>query len=323
MKFIILSTDWKFNYWSTGGRGKYTKCNFTKCENWQEFRDNCPIPALGIYFGNYIEHKIDYLVINGIELENISGEPTFDYKYLGTDNFHKSTEIWSKIPNSNQYLFYTFNDDFIYKIISELNLNPPQKWLDLLGDEFTREEEIRNLEKLIDWKSLIGNYFVEITSKDINNTEFEDRVCDLLVAIGFGVEQKGHKIIGKYPDGVACFNDFAMVYDCKNRTNYYPNTSDFRAINEYYNNEKRVDIAKRQLFKVFIAKSFDNKIPTNVSNMSYIDINLLLYLLAKKTIQGNEFNLQRFVLLLNQNRHLNLDDIDNEFIGQNRKIKLR
>lgn len=95
--------------------------------------------------------------------------------------------------------------------------------------------------------------------------------------------QKGYKLKGDYPDGVAIFGgEYAIVYDCKNTENFSPTANDIRALKTYVEDEEKIHKDK-SLFGVFIAKSF-GKI---ASNFFYFPVDALLYLLYRKLEMGS------------------------------------
>jgi hypothetical protein len=82
--------------------------------------------------------------------------------------------------------------------------------------------------ELPDWEELskhcplagLGVYITQkgkdLRSGNLGNEEFEDRVANLLTALGFNVRQKGYKSRGEYPDGIAFLDDqYSVVYDCQ------------------------------------------------------------------------------------------------------------
>ncbi len=85
-------------------------------------------------------------------------------------------------------------------------------------------------------------------------------------ALGFEVEQLGHRKLGAYPDGILVARppyDFSIIYDCKNVRGYFPIESDKRALREYVEKFKPRILNKhkhvKRVFSCFIAKSFVQK----------------------------------------------------------------
>jgi mRNA-degrading endonuclease YafQ of YafQ-DinJ toxin-antitoxin module len=166
----------------------------------------------------------------------------------------------------------------------------------------------------VSWEEYIGKYFLKLKDVNISDSEFEDIVAKLLNALGFDITQKGHKIKGEFADGIAAFeNDYAIVYDCKNTYNYIPTANDKRALEKYFDDEKKVR-KEKYLYKAFIAKSFRGREVERDIDIFYLPVDSLLYLLYKKLTMGPKFTLSPFKKILDNNISLTIETIDKEWL---------
>jgi hypothetical protein len=302
---IILWTDRSFNYWVEGGEGRYPKTDFRRRTNWESYIRTCPIPALGVYGGQFKKSKFDYLIIKGIDVD-AKGIPFFDYDFL-TKGSTPSEQVMQAIQSASQRFFYTLTNHQLRTIIETLKEDAPSTWLNILG------ESTEPVEPRIPWKRFVGQLFLDLDLPALSNEDFEDTVARLLVALGFDVVQKGHKIQGEYPDGVAVFEgDFAIVYDCKNSVKYYPSAEHKRALQKYYGDEEIASDKSRKLFAAFIAKSFDVGTQKDVHLLS---TESLVYLLYKRLLLGSRFRLNPIKKILVNNAPLSIDTINKEWPG--------
>jgi hypothetical protein len=120
-------------------------------------------------------------------------------------------------------LFWAIDFNQAREHLSRIGATPPTEWIELA--------ELRKIP--VSWRDWIGGYFLDIERSSLSNNEFEDRIVDLLKALGFDVTQKGHTLRGEYPDGIFSFEGYAVVYDCKNISNFSPSADDIRAIKGY------------------------------------------------------------------------------------------
>lgn len=165
--------------------------------------------------------------------------------------------------------------------------------------------------EIVHWRDYVGKYFLEIEKGALSNDEFEDRVAVLFSALGFRVNQKGHKIPGEYPDGIASFdNDYAIVYDCKNTQNFIPSAEDERAIKKYLKDEEKIR-SERNIYCTFVTKSFKIK---NKKDVLYLQINPLLYFLYKKMSIGSKFTLSPFKKIVDDFIPFEIETIDKEWV---------
>jgi hypothetical protein len=298
-KVILLATSWK-DYWDSDKEASYHKLKYHELHGWEDLSQTCPIAGLGIYLKDFKRIPFVYLKITGMRYD-LSETPFFDFKVIQKSKT-ESQLLCEKLPPQSKKLFSVIDGEQIIKILEEVGEEPPPEWHALL--------ELNHL-PTISWHDYIGKYFLEIESESISNNEFEDRIAALLTALGFKVIQKGHKIPGEYPDGVAVFEDkFAIVYDCKNKSNYIPTSGDKRALNKYLSDEKYVREAL-PLFPVFIAKSFN--VPQE--KLFHFTVESLLYLLYKKIVMGDQFNLLPLKKILLNQEELSKEVIDKEWVG--------
>ncbi len=303
---IILATAWEPNYWDVDKEAPYPKTKCTDLPEWDELARNCPLPGLGVYTmqgkKDYRQEPFVYLKITHMRCD---GKPYFTFKAIKKSST-KSEDIIDKLPSQNKSsplkpkLFSAIDVDQIIKILSEIGEEVPKDWLALI--ELT---EIR-----VTWYDYIGKYFLDLREGNLSYEEFEDRVANLLKALGFEVSQKGHKTPENTPDGVATFEDeYHIVYDCKNTSNFIPTTEDNRAIKKYLEDEGK--ILKGKIFGVFIARSFGEE---QRRDIFYFRTEELLYLLYKKLSIGRKFNLAPLKKILDNKMNLTIETIDKEWL---------
>ncbi len=302
-KVILLATAWTSDYWESDKEAPYPKTKYTDLTGWEELSKNCPLAGLGIYIKqkerDFTRIPFVYLKITGMGYDTNTKSPSFNFKIIkkaGTE----SKSLTDRLPSENRKLFSTINAYQLVQILKKIGENPPKEWLGL----------IERFEIPFDWRDYIGRYFLELESESLSNNEFEDRIANLLTALGFDVTQKGHKIKGEYPDGVATFEDwYAVVYDCKNTTNFIPTAEDKRALEKYLNDEDKAR-EEENLYSAFIAKSF-GKMQREVF---YLSVDSILYLLYKKLIIGSKFSLSPFKKILHNNTSVTIETIDKEWL---------
>lgn len=121
------------------------------------------------------------------------------------------------------------------------------------------------------------------------------------------MEQMGYKKEGEYPDGIIYSKDFAVIYDCKNRSDYFLDAKDKRAMVNYVQYAKRRIEEQRGISKVYFA--FIAPSHGKVENLSDIEkesstkgalftSEAMLYLLFKKLSMGRSFLLADFERLV-------------------------
>jgi hypothetical protein len=300
---ILLATAWGSDYWDSDKEAPYPGRKYTDLPGWEELSKNCPLAGLGIYIKqkdkDYFAQSFVYLKINGMRYDTDSDTPFFSFKVIKKATA-SSKSLVDKLPSEARKLFWAMNADDLIKILSEIGETPPKEWLALLGSVRTSAC----------WRDYIGTYFLDLQSETLSNDEFEDRVAHLLTALGFDVTQKGHKIKGEYADGIATFdeNECAIVYDCKNTVDFVPTAESVRALEKYFEDEKKVHRGK-SLYKAFIAKSFTG----GQRATFFLPVDSLLYLLYKKLTMGSKFTLSPLRKILDSDISLTTEMIDKEW----------
>jgi hypothetical protein len=302
---LILCTWWEVDYWENDKVAPYTKRTIKPV---QHLKNSLPLPAIGIYTKgrdkDYTSQPPCFLTIKSID-ENEKSEPLFDFHYISKIEKLTSFTLLKEIGIRD--LFFTVPQEKILNILERFNIKPPSEWQKLL--------EAKPSPFWLEW---IGKHFQDIL-QPISNPEYEDRIAEILHALGFEVEQLGHRKEGEYPDGIAYSKDFAVIYDCKNRSNYFLNANDKRAMIKYVNYVKRRIQEQKGMEKVyfaFIAHSYDNMesisdIEKETSSKGFLFTSeALLYLLSKKISLGRSFLLADFEGLIS-NQAVTIEVVDN------------
>jgi len=300
---ILLATGWSSDYWESDKEAPYPKKKYTELPEWEELSKNCPLPGLGIYIKqkekDFKKIPFVYLKITGMRYDTNTQAPYFNFKVIKKAG-KESESLTDKLPAENKKLFSAIEAGQLIKILNEIGEEPPKEWSDLIESEGTT----------VSWKNYIGEYFLKLEDVDISNDEFEDIVANLLTALGFDITQKGHRIKGEFPDGVAAFeHEYAVVYDCKNTSSYISTAEDRRALEKYFDDERKVR-KEKYLYKAFIAKSFKDE----QKDIFYFPVGALLYLLYKKLTIGSKFSLAPFRKILSNNISLTMETIDKEWL---------
>jgi hypothetical protein len=289
---LILCTGWDPHYWESNKVAPYPKRSIQPI---QHLKNTSLIPAIGVYIkqkrGDFTSNPPCFLIVKSID-ENEKGEPQFDFKFISKMEGITSSKFLNEV--GTQDLFFSISQDKILEILNKFHIKPPLDWEVLL------EEKPK-----LSWQDYIGKYYLDILGP-ISNSEYEDRVAEIFKALGFKVEQMGYKEEGECPDGIIYSKDFAIVYDCKNRSNYVLDARDKRAMIGYVQDAKK-GIEEQELIKVyfaFIAHSYEK-----VGNISDIEketstkgllltSEALLYLIFKKLSLGRSFLLADFEKLI-------------------------
>lgn len=248
-KVLLLATGWQPDYWELDKEAPYPKTKYTNLPEWDDLSKSCPLPGIGRYIKqkdkDFSPNAFVYLKIMGMRYDLSTKQPYFNFKTL-TKSKMESHILNGKLPSDNRKLFSAIEPEKLVRILQDIGEEAPEEWKKLI--------EIK--EEIIHWRDYLGKYFLEIEEMVLSNDEFEDRIAVLLNALAFKTDQKGHKIIGEYPDGIVSFgNDYAIVYDCKNTQNFFPCAVDERAIKKYLDDEKKIR-SERNIYCAFIAKSF-------------------------------------------------------------------
>ncbi|HUU87961.1 MAG TPA: hypothetical protein VMX17_09420 [Candidatus Glassbacteria bacterium] len=301
-KVILLSTDWEKGYWESSKEAPYTKKQYIELPEWNVLRGNLPLPGLGLYGHfkkqNLSEEPFVYLQVNGMRYDD-SKQPYFSFNSIAKSKT-KSIRLTERLSPGLRGFFSAIDVEELVKILSKIEETPPSDWMEMF--------EIKAMS--VSWDDYLGKYFLEIEEGTLSNDEFEDRVAVLLNALGFKVNQKGHKIPGEYPDGIFSFDDHAIVYDCKNTRNFTPRADNERAIRKYLNDEKKIR-SESNILCAFVAKSFRGE---SGKDIFYLPIDALLYLLYKKISFGSKFTLSPMKKVFDNSIPLGKEIIDKEWI---------
>lgn len=301
-RIVLLKTSWEIDYWSKPREAPYPNRKYFDLHDWEALSKKCPLPGLGIYIKqkdrDYTFVRFVYVRIKGMRYDSITGQPYFEFDPI-QESTTESWQLTNKLPAENRPLFSSIQSDTLINILKNIGENPPKEWISLI--------ELK--ETIISWQDYIGKYFLEIESKNLSNEEFEDRVSDLLRALGFDVIQKGHMIPGAYADGIFSLDNYAVVYDCKNTSNFFPSESEKRAIDRYLQDEIKV-LKEKKIYSAFIAKSFEE---ISRGDIFYFNVNSLIYLLCKKIQIGSKFVLDPIKKILENKTPLTNENIDKEW----------
>jgi len=288
-RVIVLYTAWKIDYWENPSEAPYPNRSYKELPNWNELRDSLPLPGIGVYIKqrekDYAERPFIYLRIKGMRYDH-RGQPYFDFEPISQGN-SRSMDFSLKI--GKHPLFEALSFDEAMRILNELAEKPPESW-----------QKLAQAEKLAEWRDWIGKHYLHVESEDISNDSFEDLVAELFTALGFEVEQMGHKKYGTYPDGKLVTPspyDFALIYDCKNTKNFYPTEDDKRALKNYidkFNADIKAEYGHiKTVYSCFVAKSFASSL-TSASEVGadiLLDTTSLIFLLYKRLRLGIKFRL--------------------------------
>lgn len=302
-KALILATGWAPDYWESDKEAPYPKTKYTELDEWDDLFKNCPLPGIGRYIKqkdrDLSTERFVYLKVSGMRYDPNTQEPYFSVKFLKKSNT-ESSKLENGLPYNKRRFFSAMESEELIKILKNIGEEPPEEWKKLT--------EIK--EEITHWKDYLGKYFLEMEEKSLSNDEFEDRVAALLVALGFEVDPKGHKVPGEYPDGIFSFDDYAIVYDCKNTQNFAPSAEDERAIRKYLDDEQKIR-SEKNILCAFIAKGFKEE---GKKDIFYLSITSLLYLLYKRLRLGSRFNLSPLKKILDNSFRLTMEIIDKEWI---------
>ena len=306
---LVLCTFWSGDYWESDKVAPYPKRSIKSV---QYLKKALPLAGIGIYTkGKGRDFSFQppcFLIVNDIT-ENEKGEPQFYFHFISKMEGVSSSEFLREI--GAQDLFFSVPQQKILSILDKYSIEPPQQWKALL-EEGPQPS----------WQDWVGRHFLDILNS-ISNSEYEDRVAEIFNALGFEVEQMGYKKEGEYPDGIIYSEYFAIVYDCKNRSNYFPDAKDKRAMIKYVQHAKRRIKEQRGIDRVyfaFIAHSYGK-----VENISDIEketstkgllltTEALLYLIFKKLSLGRSFLLADFEELIS-NQIVTVESIEKIYGG--------
>lgn len=310
-EILVLCTYWERDYWENDKTAPYPKRSI---EPIQHLKNAVPIAGIGIYTKgkdrDFTAQPPCFLIIRNIT-ENEKREPQFDFHHVSKMQGITSSILLNEIGTGG--LFFSVPKDKILQILEKFEVKPPSEWRELL------EPIGIPTPSWLDW---IGKHFQDIR-QTISNNEYEDRIAEVFAALGFEVEQFGHKKEGEYADGIAYSKDFAIIYDCKNRTNYFLNASDKRAIIKYVQDAKRRIGERRKIERIYfaiIAHSYDkvekvSEVEKETSSKGFLlTSEAMLYLLFKKLSMGPAFLLADFEELIS-NQVITIEDVKKVYGG--------
>ena len=308
---IILATRWQPGYWQQGGTAPFSGALAGTIPQVMDIiNDNCPIVGIGYYkrspnpVGATGNENFEYIKINGIT-QNGPADFSISYEFIRTSNT-QSNILSQHIPGL-YFLFYdNNNENILINILHLLHEDIPV----IIEPPIINVPPVIIIPPVTYWHNYIGNYFLELRNNGLGDGDFEDRVYKLLVALGFDVKQEGHTTPGAYPDGTITIQNYKLIYDCKNRDNYFPVQADVNQMTNYINNNN-MQFPNFQNRGIFIARNFGNI--QNRHNYFYYKVDDLLYLYFKKIILGNNFNINSLLLVVNQNVDINPQNIDLNF----------
>lgn len=302
---ILLSTIWQNNFFNQNVDAPYNITEENYNNYWQPLSLQCPLKGIGFYRNHpdgrcQATNNFVYLRINGIRYDG--QRIHFDCHFIALSNTQSINFIHS-LPYINRNPLFSQIDENIFNTIrNDLTLLPPQDWNNITPEIHPLQHPIppQHLPQ-VEINNFIGNYFLEIRNVILGNDEFEDRIYNLLTALGFETSQRGHLIQGAFPDGYAFFNNNVLVYDCKNSDNYFPHAEDRLAMDNYVEQAINLFPEFNNHFPVFFAKTFSNNLPINYK---CINIDSLLYLYYKKIGMGINFQLNPLINILLHNQFL-------------------
>lgn len=288
---IVLYTHWEPDYWEKPRDAPYPRLNYKDLSNWDKLCALLPLPGLGVYtkgrvkekYVDYRDRPLVYLCVKNMRY-NENKEPIFSIEPIGVGRV-ESVKFLEKVGPHRLFGARSFEE--VEGKLRSLDEDPLSEWMKL-----AKEVEVK------DWRSWVGEHFLKLESRYVSNEEFEDIVADVFRALGFDIEQLGHKKKGACPDGLAIARlpyNFALIYDCKNIEEYYPTESDKRALRSYVEEWKpRIQDRYKNVNRViscFIAKSFKDRKGADI----YLDFTALLRLLYEKLNKGRDFTLDSII----------------------------
>lgn len=301
---LLLCTFWSGDYWESDKVAPYPKRSIKPI---QHLKNALPLAGIGVYTKgkgrDFSSQSPCFLIVTNIE-EDEKGAPRFDFHFISKMDEIKSSEFLGE--TGNRGLFFSVPQGKILSILDKYVIKPPQQWKALLEEEPQPS-----------WQEWVGKRFLDIL-KPISNPEYEDRIAEVFNTLGFEVEQMGYKKEGEYPDGIIYSKDFAIIYDCKNRSDYFLDAKDKRAMVKYVQYAKRRIKEQRGIDKVyfaFIAHSYEK-----IENISIIEKDTstkgllftseaLLHLIFKKLSLGRLFLLADFEELIS-NQIVTIESIE-------------
>ena len=293
-EILVLCTWWEADYWESDKVAPYPKMPIKPV---QHLKTVLPLAAIGVYTKgrgrDFSSRSPCFLIVRNID-ENEKGEPQFDFHFVARIKGITSLGFLNEIGDYG--LFFSVPQEGILEVLSKFHIEAPKEWKMLLDEKIQPS-----------WLDWVGKRFRGVL-KPISNPEYEDRVAEIFNALGFEVEQMGYKREGEYPDGIFYSRDFAVVYDCKNRSNYFLDAKDKRAMIRYVQYAKRRIREQKRIEKVYFAFTAHSykKMLKNLSTIeketstkgALFTSENLLYLLYKSLSLGPRFLLVDFEELI-------------------------
>lgn len=310
-EILVLCTWWEADYWERDKVAPYPSLSIRPI---QHLKNILPLAGIGVYTKgrgrDFTSQAPCFLIIKNIT-ENEKGEPQCDFQYVSKIEGIASSAFLNEIGIRN--LFFSVSQEKVLPILEKFGIKPPPEWQKLLEAKAPPQ---------FSWLEWVGKHFQDILHT-ISNNEYEDRVAEIFSALGFEVEQLGHKKEGEYPDGIVYSKDFAVICDCKNRFKYFLNANDKRAMIKYVQYNKRRIEEQRKIETVYfalIAHSYDkientSDIEKETSSKGFLlTSEALLYLLFKKISLGRLFLLTDFEELIS-NQVITIEDVKRVYRG--------
>jgi hypothetical protein len=319
-KVLLLSTIFEKGYWTKNRiapfKNLYPEILEYLESNWKLLNNFCPMYGIGYYKDSNDLSKcnsnenFDFIKILSIN-KNIPNDFSVQTEFIKKSNT-SSKKINDSLPRFSRY------------IIKDIDYDKIDSILKTFCESFPKVENVNNIEtidaikkieynekRVLNWKDYLGDYFKGLLNLPPNAyNEFEDRIFQLLISIGFDVEQKGYKKEGSYPDGIAKIDDFTIIYDCKNSNEFFLDIACKRAMDDYIKDEKFTNNSK-EIIPIFIVKK--SSIKNIKSDYRIFEVEPLLYLFYTKIILGNKFNLNLIKKIIGKNLDFNIVQINKDF----------
>jgi hypothetical protein len=303
---IVLKVGFRDPAWLKRKEIKFPQNSYQELQEWEPLSAACPLPGLAIHLSKETSNiPFSYLKITKMRYEPDSGIPFFSFDVVQTAST-SGNAILGKLP----YGFVsTIQCDELLRILIETGESVPDEWVklaDLDGLAAFAKSAIET-----NWRDFVGNHFLALEDDKRGFEEFEDRVADLLMALGFKVISKGHHIRGAYADGIALFDKgVGIIYDCKSTKNFVATQDDMRALSEYVRDETE-GCELKTTYGAYISRSSKTDMQKDVVSL---DIEPLLYLLFVKLRKGEEFTLGPLQKILRKNMRFTIETINNEWL---------
>lgn len=318
---LVLATKYSSTYWQNrNGRAPFANQtnDTTIANNWEQINAQCPMIGIGYYKnsntpnGTTGNENFEYIKIIGIT-RNAPNDYTVNFSFIKSSKT-TSNNLRNLLPPGKGYIFSVFNDNSLNQILLQLHEELPVLEITAtpqVQNDINANNTQRTPSDINNWKNFIGDYYKELLNSNLSDSDYEDRVYELLIAIGFNVNQKGHIIKGPYPDGIILFeNNYMIIYDCKNSDNYFMDLQESRKMNDYIQAESIVN-PNKDINGIFIARNYSSNL--NRNNYYFYTIDSLLYLLYKRLKKGKEFNVINILRSIRRNQDLNINIIDTDF----------